>query len=208
MMKIIGLTGSIASGKSTVAKWIKELGFATHDADLVVHELLAPHGRAVAKVLDVFGSHLGSLSMGVNRKLLGEESFAASHKRRHLESILHPMVREHRDIFISQQRSAAASAAILDVPLLFETKGDIICDYIIVVYASAKSTVDRALARPGMTQKKLRYILASQIPTEDKIRWADLALDSDLSKAETRKLLIDWISKVGLPIFMTKHSKP
>ena len=206
-MKIIGLTGSIAAGKSTVAKWIDELGIATHDADLVVHGLLEPGGQAVADVLAVFGSHLGSLSRGINRKLLGDEIFAVHDKRRQLESILHPMVREHRDVFIKQQRCASAAAVVLNVPLLFETNGDMICDYVIVVYASAETTISRALARPGMTKKKLNHIHASQIPTKDKVAQADLALDSNLSKEETRGLLIDWLSEVGLLMFAVEHLK-
>ncbi len=207
-MKIIGLTGSIAAGKSTVAKWINELGIAVHDADLVVHELLEPGGGAVAEVLAAFGTHFGSLASGINRKLLGNEVFALPHKRGKLESILHPMVREHRDAFIKLQRRTAASAVVLDVPLLFETNSDIICDYVIVVYASAETTAARALSRPGMTQQKLKYILASQIPAYDKIMRADLALDSDASKEEMLRHLIGWLSKVGLSMLVTEQLEP
>ena len=203
MMKIIGLTGSIAAGKSTVVKWIDKLGIATHDADLVVHELLGPAGAAVSEVLAVFGPHLGNLQMGVNRKLLGDEVFASPQKLNQLECILHPMVHDHRDTFITQQRGIAAPAVVLDVPLLFEKSGDLICDYIIVVYASSETTVARALARPGMTEKKLTSILAAQMPVGDKIIKADLALNSDLSKEETYGDLIEWFSKVGLAIFTT-----
>ena len=206
-MKIIGLTGSIAAGKSTVAKWVNELGIASHDADLVVHELLGPGGGAVAKVLTLFGSHLGCLAMGINRNPLGDEVFAAPQKRSQLEYILHPMVRKHRDTFIMLQRGQAAPAVVLNVPLLFETKGDVICDYIIVVHASTKTTIARALARPEMTRQKLSYILAAQIPTDDKITRADLVLNSDLSKEVTYKRLINWFSKVGISISTARHLK-
>ena len=195
-MKIIGLTGTIAAGKST--KWIHELGIATHDADLVVHELLNPGGRAVSEVLAAFGPQFGSLATGINRNLLGSEIFAAPQKRRQLEIILHPMVLEHRDSFIMQKRKTAAPAVVLDVPLLFETNGEMLCDYVIVAYANAETIADRALARPGMTRQKLNYILASQIPTGDKLKRADLALDTDLSKEETYGHLIEWLSGVGL----------
>ena len=86
------------------------------------------------------------------------------------------------------------------MPLLFETGGDAMCDYVIVVHASAKTTVKRALARPGMTKEKLGSILASQIPSDDKIARADLALDSDKPKDQTRDQLIDWLSAIGLSI--------
>ena len=207
-MMIIGLTGSIASGKSTVAKWINDLGIASHDADHAVHELLEPGGDAVAEVLAIFGPHLGSLATGVNRRLFGDEVFAAPQKRKQLESILHPMVRKHRDAFIARQYELSAPAVVLDVPLLFETGGDKICDHVIVVYASVETTLARALARPGMTRKKLGHILASQISTDHKKAWANLALDTDLSKEETYCHLMEWLSKIGLSILATGHLKP
>ena len=202
-MKIIGLTGSIAAGKSTIVRWISELGIATHDSDCAVHELLGPNGGAVQDVLAEFGSHFGTIAGGINRKTLGDEVFAAPQKRLTLESILHPKVRQHRDAFIAKQRDADAAAVVLDVPLLFETGGEVMCDYVIVVYASAETTAKRALARPGMTQDKLTSILASQMPSDDKKLRADLALDSDLPKDQTRNQLINWLSFIDLSI--VKH---
>ena len=203
-MKIIGPTGSIAAGKSTIVGWVNELGIATHDSDCAVHELLGPDGRAVPDVLKEFGSHFGTIAGGINRKLLGDEVFSTPQKRLRLESILHPMVRQHRDAFIAKQRKANAVAIVLDVPLLFETGGEAMCDYVIVVYASSKTTVKRALARPGMTKDKLASILASQIPSGDKKAWADLALDTDMPKDQTRNQLIDWLSAIGLFIVKDK----
>ena len=203
-MKIIGLTGSIAAGKSTIVGWINELGIATHDSDCAAHELLGPDGRAVQDVLAEFGSNFGTIAGGINRKSLGDEIFSAPQKRLTLESILHPMVRQHRDVFIAEQRKANAAALVLDVPLLFETGGEEMCDYVIVVYASSKTTVKRALARPGMTKDKLASILASQIPSDDKKARADLALDSDMPKYQTRNQLIDWLSSIGLSIVKDK----
>ena len=203
-MKIIGLTGSIAAGKSTIGGWINELGIATHDSDCVVHELLGPNGRAVKDVLAEFGSHFGTIAGGINRKSLGDEIFSAPQKRLTLESILHPMVCQHRDAFIAEQRKANAAAIVLDVPLLFETGGQAMCDYVIVVHASSKTSVKRALARPGMTKDKLASILESQIPSDEKKTWADLALDSDMPKDQTRNQLIDWLSAIGLSIVKDK----
>jgi len=197
-MKIIGLTGSIAAGKSTIVRWINELGIATYDSDCAVHELLGPYGGAVNKVLAEFGSHFGTVADGINRKLLGDEVFAVPQKRLMLESILHPMVRKHRDVFITEQRETDAVAIVLDVPLLFETGGEAMCDYVIVVHASARTIMKRALGRPGMTKDKLASILASQLPPDDKKARADLALDSDIPKDQTRNQLIDWLSAIGL----------
>ena len=204
-MKIIGLTGSIATGKSTIVRWINELGIATHDSDCAVHELLGPDGGAVKDVLAEFGSHFGTIADGINRRSLGDEVFSEPQKLLSLESIVHPMVRQHRDAFIAEQRKANADAILLDVPLLFETGGEVLCDYVIVVYASAKTIAKRALARPGMTQDKLALILASQMPSDDKKARADLTLDSDLPRDQTRNQLIDWLSVIGLPIVEDKY---
>ena len=199
-MKIIGLTGSIAAGKSTIAQWINELGIATHDSDRAVHELLGPGGRAVKDVLAEFGSHFGTIAHGINRRALGDEVFSEPQKRLTLESIVHPMVRQHRDAFIAENREVHAEAILLDFPLLFETGGEALCDYVIVVHASAETTFKRALARPGMTKEKLALILASQMPVDDKKARADLTLDSDLPRDQTRNQLMDWLCVIGLSI--------
>ena len=110
-MKIIGLTGSIAAGKSTVAGWIRDLGIVIHDADAAVHELLSPHGVAVAAILaefepDLAGHDIGNLEKGINRQALGNYVFARPQARKQLESILHPLVRQHRDDFLDKHRAS------------------------------------------------------------------------------------------------------
>jgi dephospho-CoA kinase len=209
-MKIIGLTGSIAAGKSTVAGWIRDLGIPIHDADTAVHELLGPQGAAVDAILaefgpDLVGQDIGSQGivnkqMGINRQALGNHVFAKPQVRKQLESILHPLVRQHRDVFLAKHRAMAAPAAVLDVPLLFETGGHDVCDHIIVVYASAATTARRALARAGMTPAKLEAILALQMPVDEKKKRADLCLDSDLQPEETRHNLTKWLAAINVPM--------
>lgn len=199
-MKIIGLTGSIAAGKSTVAGWVRDLGIAIHDADAAVHELLGPDGVAVADIIGVFGADTGSIATGIDRQALGNLVFANPPRRKQLEAILHPMVRQHRDAFIHRHRAAGASAILLDVPLLFETGGEAICDYVIVVYASTATITQRALSRTGMTAAKLEAILASQMPVAEKKQRADLLLDTDLDQDATRQDLIRWLSAIDVPM--------
>ena len=211
-MKIIGLTGSIAAGKSTVAGWIRDLGIAIHDADAAVHELLSSHGAAVEAILVEFepylaGCDIGNLETGINRQELGNYIFARPQARQQLESILHPLVRQRRDAFLDKHRSIAAPAVVLDVPLLLETGGDAICDYIIVVHASAETTAKRALARNGMTPAKLAEILASQMPVDAKKKRADLCLDSDLQPDSTRQDLIKWLAAIHVPILGRDQAK-
>ena len=138
-MIIVGLTGSVASGKSTVAAWIRETGIAVHDADAVVHSLLAENGQVVAEIIATFGSDIRASDGSIDRKKLGEHVFANRADRKKLESILHPLVRQHRDQFLQDQRRLGSQIVVLDVPLLYETGGDGLCDYVIVVYADEKT---------------------------------------------------------------------
>ena len=109
-------------------------------------------------------------------------------------------MRQHRDAFLDKHRSIAAPAVVLDVPLLFETGGDAVCDHIIVVYASGETTAKRALARAGMTPAKFAAILASQMPVDEKKKRADLCLDSDLQPDLTRQDLIKWLAAINVPM--------
>jgi len=192
-MKTVGLTGSIATGKSTVAGWIRQLGIPLHDADAAVHLLLGAGGDAVGPILELFGPVAGSHATGIDRKAVGDLVFAAPERRKQLEAILHPMVRAHRDGFLAENRQKNIPVVVLDVPLLFETAGDRICDYVIVVHAKPETMIDRALARPGMTRDKLNGILESQMPMAEKMARADLLLDTDLAPHDTRRQLEGWL---------------
>lgn len=193
-MIIVGLTGSIASGKSTVAKWMIEQNIAVHDSDATVHLLLAENGDAVEPILAHFGTGMMSTDGGIDRKKLGDDVFLNIKNRKVLEIILHPMVSQYRDQFIDYQRSCGAPLVALDVPLLFETGVDKLCDYTIVVYASEITLKRRALSRNGMTIKKLDGILANQMPTRDKKNRANLSLNTDLDHEVTRQQLFSWLT--------------
>jgi dephospho-CoA kinase len=106
-----------------------------------------------------------------------------------LESILHPLVRQHRDQFLQDQQRLGSQIVVLDVPLLYETGGDGLCDYVIVVYAGEETIRHRALSRPGMTVEKLSGILATQMPASEKCQRADFVLDTDLDPDITRQHL-------------------
>ena len=204
-MIIVGLTGSVASGKSTVAGWIRETGIAVHDADAAVHSLLEADGQAVVEIIAVFGSDIVASDGGIDRKKLGEHVFANPVDRERLESILHPLVRQHRDQFLQAQRSLGSQIVVLDVPLLYETGGDGLCDYVIVVYACENTIRHRALSRPGMTAEKLSGILATQLPASEKFQRADFALDADLDPDITRQHLFTWLDQITATLDISKR---
>ena len=196
-MKILGLTGSIASGKTTVAGWLRECGIPAHDADATVHQILASGGEAVGPIIDLFGPSVGSDAAGIDRKVLGEIVFGQPDRRKALEAVLHPMVQQHRDRFLADHRRAGTAIVVLDVPLLFETGGDSLCDHVIVVYARQETMRARALTRDGMTVKKFDAVVNTQMPVGDKLRRADLALDSDMLPNQTQQCLYDWLTTLG-----------
>ena len=197
-MIIIGLTGSVASGKSTVAGWLAERGIAVHDADAAVHSLLAAGGAAVPDIIARFGTSVLADDGGIDRKKLGNHVFEHPQDRKILESILHPMVRQHRDQFLVDHRRLGSKIVVLDVPLLFETGGDALCDYVIVVHAGEDTIRRRALARPGMTENKLAGILKTQMPASEKCQRADFVLDTDLLPDVTQQHLYSLLDDVPL----------
>ena len=192
--QIIGLTGSIAAGKSTAAHICRQMGLPVHDSDKVVHKLLGPNGVAVPVILQKFGP-VGDSDAGIDRQALGQIIFGDPIAKNWLENLLHPLVEQDRTRFIRQYKVWGYKKIILDVPLLFEVGADRICDSVITVWAPAFLRQQRALMRPGMTEEKYQQIIASQLPQTEKIRLSDLSLPSGLGYAETRRRLKRFLAK-------------
>ncbi len=180
-MIVIGLTGSIGMGKSTVAERFRQLGIPVCDADAVVHELY--EGAAVAPIEAAFP---GTTSDGkVDRVKLGQAVLKDPHGLKRLEAIVHPMVQAAEREFLRKAAEQGAQMAVLEVPLLFETGGDARVDVTIVVSAPPEVQRERVLARPGMTPSKLEAILARQMPDSEKRRRADFVVDTGGSIEES-----------------------
>lgn len=179
-MVILGLTGSIAMGKSTAAATFRRLGVPVYEADRAVHRLLAKRGAAVAEVARAFP---GVVRGGkIDRQALGALVFRDKEALARLERIVHPLVREAQDKFLRRQAARRAPLVVLDVPLLLESGGDARCDAVVVVSAPAFLQAQRALSRPGMTRERLSGILAHQMPDREK-RWrADFVVTTGLGK--------------------------
>ena len=186
-MRIVGLTGSIAMGKSTAAAMLRRLGVPVHDADAVVHQLLGPGGAAVARVEALFPGVADSC--GVNRVALGRRVFGDPAALRQLEALLHPLVREAERAFLELKCRQRCRLVVLDVPLLFETGGDGRVDRVLVVSASGLVQRQRALARPGMTRGRLALILSRQLSDHEKRRRADAVIPTGLGRALTLRVL-------------------
>lgn len=180
-MIIIGLTGSIGMGKSTVAAMFRSLGVPVFDADAEVRAVQGPGGRALAAIEAAFpgSTHAG----GLHREKLGAHVFGNPAGLKRLEAILHPLVGEAQSRFLGANR--LNNAVILDVPLLFEKGGWRRCDLSIVVSAPARVQRARVLARPGMTPGKFAAILKSQMPDREKRALADVVIETGRGRRHT-----------------------
>ncbi|HTZ79715.1 MAG TPA: dephospho-CoA kinase [Stellaceae bacterium] len=182
-MIVLGLTGSLGMGKSTAAAMLRRLGVPVHDADAEVHRLLGPGGGAVKAVAKAFPATLAGDR--IDRKALGHLVFDHPRALKRLEAILHPMVQAAERRFLARSRRRGVPVAVLDIPLLFETKGERRCDGVIVVSAPPAVQRQRVLRRPGMTAERFASVLARQMPDGEKRRRADWVVPTGLGKAVT-----------------------
>ena len=183
-MIVLGLTGSIGMGKSTVARMFAEEGAPAFDSDAAVHELYAPGGAAVAPVEEAFP---GVTSAGaIDRAVLSAQVVGNAEALRRLEAIVHPLVRQAQANFLATQRAAGTAVVVLDIPLLFESTGAQAVDKIVVVSAPPEVQRARVLARPGMTAGKFEDLLARQNSDAEKRARADFVIDTSGPFEETR----------------------
>lgn len=173
-MKILGLTGSIGMGKSTVAQMLRDLDVPVFDADAAVHELQGPNGALVPLIEAAFPGTTDA--SGVVRPLLGAVVFQDKDKLATLERIVHPAVAAMRGDFLRD--NAEAPLVVFDIPLLYEKGSEKGLDAVAVVSAPGGEQRRRVLARPGMTAEKFEQILALQVPDAEKRARADYVIDT------------------------------
>jgi dephospho-CoA kinase len=181
-MIVLGLTGSIGMGKSTVATMFAEEGVPVFDADAAVHRLQGPDGALVDEIEAHFPGTTGS--EGVNRSALADRVLGEPEQLLRLEALVHPAVAKARRDFLAAH--ASAPIVVLDIPLLFEAGGVNEVDKVAVVSAAPAVQRERTLARPGMNAAKFEKILARQLPDEEKRARADFVIPTDVSLDETR----------------------
>ena len=181
-MIIIGLTGGIASGKTTISNFLKKKRYAVHSSDDVVKKIYS-------KPATSFINHIKKISLSeairgrtINKSIIRQEIFNDQSKKRKLEKFIHNEVRKSREQFIKKHKKKNTKIAILDIPLLFEARLTHICDYVILLYLPRKFKIQRALARKGMQKKILKKIIKSQLSDKIKKKKADFAVDTSMNK--------------------------
>ncbi|ODT25346.1 MAG: dephospho-CoA kinase [Kaistia sp. SCN 65-12] len=191
MLKL-GLTGSIATGKSTVLAALAELGLPTFSSDEAVHELY--RGAAVAPVEAAFPGV--AVDGVIDRERLSRQLVGHPARLQQLEAIVHPLVRARIKAFLEHAAAAGEPMAVVDIPLLFENGVEWGLDAIIVTTVNEAEQRRRALARPGMTVEKLDAILARQMPQAEKVKRATYIIDTSDTIAATRKRVVELVQRL------------
>jgi dephospho-CoA kinase len=187
---IIGLTGGIGCGKSEAAACLRSLGAVHVDADAISRALTAPGGAALSAVREQFGDGVFNEDGTLNRAALGQIVFASEAHRRMLEGIIHPLVQSQTWEQIEQAGAADEKIVILDVPLLFETGMDVLCDETWVVYAEAETQLERVMQR-GLTREEAQARIDSQMSSDERRERATRIIDTDRPIEKTQAELMN-----------------
>ncbi|MGF0004651.1 dephospho-CoA kinase [Bacillus altitudinis] len=189
MTLVIGLTGGIASGKSTVSQMIKEKGIRVVDADIIAKEAVSKGSAALHQIVQTFGEEVLLPNGELNRQQLGAIIFSDEEKRKQLNAIVHPEVRkemlEQRDEGVSNNETFV----VLDIPLLFESKLEGLVDRIIVVYTTPELQLSRLMNRNDLSEEEALNRIHSQQPLKEKCQKADRVIENTKDLAFIRKQL-------------------
>jgi dephospho-CoA kinase len=183
-VRIIGLTGGIASGKSSVAALLERLGAPVIDADQLAREVVEPGESALAQIAESFGQQVLNPDGTLNRAALGEVVFADPAKRRLLESITHPAIRQRAEEKLARLKAAGAKTAFYVAPLLIEAGITSRVHEVWVVYLDHETQLARLMARDGLSREGALARIASQMPMEEKRRLGRVVIDNRGSREE------------------------
>lgn len=177
-MKWIGLTGGIATGKSTVARLIESRGVPIIDADKIAHQALLLGTPIYENIVKVYGETILRADLHIDRKKLGEIVFNDDHKKSHLEQIIHPYVKEKVSLLKDEAKSRGHKVAFYDIPLLFEKNLQTEFDQVWVVWCDAETQRQRLMKRNGWTKDEADLRIQQQLPISYKIKNADICIDN------------------------------
>lgn len=198
MSQVIGITGSIATGKSTVSNMIKELGYTVVDADIAARVVVEPGEEAYEKIVQAFGEEILQPNGKLDRKKLGNIVFNNEDKRLLLNSIVHPAVRKWMNDQKEEAFARGEKMVFLDIPLLYESKLTHMTDKVIVVYVDQKTQLRRLMERNELTEEEALARINSQMSIEEKKKLADAVIDNRGPLEETQRQLISILQSWGI----------
>ncbi len=194
---LIGLTGSVATGKTTAAKLFKELGCYVINADELAHAAYKPHSKAYKKIVEAFSENILKEDGTIDREKLRKIVLNDKDKLRLLESIVHPEVERLRKETISQITKKDRDAIIVyEVPLLFEKNLQDLFDYTVVVYASADQQIERLTGQRNMDRKEAEKLINLQMPISEKAKLADFVLYNTSSPEKLKPQVEEILRKI------------
>ena len=191
-MIIIGITGSIGMGKSTIASMLKSLNVPIHDSDKVVKKIIEENSNIKKIIKKKWPKSIFKLKKieYINKKILSEIVFSQPLEKIKLEKLIHPLVIDDRDKFLRINIKKEKKIVAIDVPLLYETKTDIICNYVFLATASKKKQINRVLKRPNMTIEKFNKINKNQLSDENKKKRNPIIITTQYGKFLTLVLVM------------------
>jgi dephospho-CoA kinase len=193
---IIGLTGSIASGKSTISAMLKEKGYPIIDADLVARLVVEPGTSTLSEIERVFGDQVMNKDGTLNREALGQLIFHEPAKRKQLNDLMHPairaeMLRQRDELFERGEKTL-----IMDIPLLFESRLQHFVDKILVVSVTEEMQLERLMQRNSLSEEEAKARIQSQLPISEKEKGADAVIYNngsiEQSKVQLERILVEW----------------
>jgi len=196
----VGLTGGIASGKSTVARLLQQEGAEIIDADRIAHRLIRKGGAAYSEVLSAFGKGILDGLREISRKRLGELIFSSPEARHKLNQILHPLVFERALAEKARViRKNPEKVIVFELPLLFEVKADLDFDSTLLAYVDRKMQIERVIRRDGFSREDALLRIQAQMPLEDKVPLSDEVIETGRPVSEVqkqvRRIYLEWVLK-------------
>lgn len=195
-IKKVGLTGGIATGKSTVSVMFKALEIPVVCADEAAHAVTLPGERAYKRIIKSFGHNILLSDGAIDRAALAAIVFGDATRRAKLESIVHPEVRRLINLEIARLERAHEPIVVLDIPLLFETSWDVFCDATVCVVTPQQSQIERLVKNRKMSRREALVRISSQMPLRDKARLADYVLKNNGTKAALQKQVVSLASEL------------
>ncbi|KGR76804.1 dephospho-CoA kinase [Ureibacillus sinduriensis] len=192
---IIGLTGSIASGKSTVANMLKNYGLPIVDADIVARLVVEPGTPTLRKIVEAFGEEALTDEGAMDRQKIGSIIFNNEEKRKQLNGIIHPAIRQEMLRQRDEHFGNGANTVVMDIPLLFESKLQHFVEKIIVVSVSEETQLNRLMERNQLTEEEAKARIASQLPLSEKEQGADAVIDNNGTIEQTARQLENILRK-------------
>ena len=193
MTYILGLTGGIASGKSTVSAYLAQNGALIIDADLIARQVVAKKSSGLKQIVAKFGGEILTASGELDRKKLGKLVFSNKDLLKNLTDITGPLIRAEILREIEAAKKAQVKLVVLDIPLLFETGYQTLCDKVMVVTIPSKSQLERVMKRDNLSAAEARKRIANQLPASKRNELADVLIDNSKSVAETYQQVLKWL---------------